>query len=109
MPDTVGSILQHKGHHVWSVSPGESVLQAIRLMADKGIGALLVIADEKLVGIISERDYARKVVLEKILEGDTSPRHHVEPGLFRGPEPHRGRMHENRHGQTDPSPARRSG
>jgi len=58
MPDTVGSILQHKGHHVWSVSPGESVLQAIRLMADKGIGALLVIADEKLVGIISERDYA---------------------------------------------------
>ena len=64
MPDTVGSILQHKGHHVWSVTPGESVLQAIRLMADKGIGALLVIADEKLVGIISERDYARKVVLE---------------------------------------------
>ena len=64
MPDTVGSILQHKGHHVWSVSPGESVLQAIRLMADKGIGALVVIADEKLVGIISERDYARKVVLQ---------------------------------------------
>jgi len=63
MPDTVGSILQNKGHHVWSVSPGESVLQAIGLMAEKGIGALVVIADEKLVGIISERDYARKVIL----------------------------------------------
>jgi CBS domain-containing protein len=71
MPDTVGSILQHKGHHVWSVSPGESVLQAISLMADKGIGALVVIADEKLVGIISERDYARKVVLQGKSSKDT--------------------------------------
>ena len=41
MPDTAGSILQQKGHHVWSVAPHESVLQAIRLMADKGIGALV--------------------------------------------------------------------
>ena len=64
MSDTVDSILQYKGHHVWSVSPEESVFQAIRLMADKGIGALVVIADETLVGIISERDYARKVILD---------------------------------------------
>jgi CBS domain-containing protein len=71
MPDTVGSILQNKGHQIWSVSPGESVLQAISVMADKGIGALLVIADEKLVGIISERDYARKVVLEGKSSKDT--------------------------------------
>src|SRR4249919_3473093 len=64
MSDTVGSILRHKGHDVWSVSPDESVFQAISLMAEKGIGALVVIADDMLVGIISERDYARKVVLQ---------------------------------------------
>jgi CBS domain-containing protein len=64
MPDTVGSILQHKGQEVWSVGPDDSVFQAIGLMADKGVGALLVIADAALIGIISERDYARKVVLK---------------------------------------------
>jgi CBS domain-containing protein len=71
MADTVNSILRHKGHQVWSVSPDESVLQAIRLMADKGIGALVVIAGESLVGIISERDYARKVVLQGKSSKDT--------------------------------------
>src|ERR1022692_1304137 len=64
MPDTVGSILRNKGRDVWSVSPDDSVFQAIRLMADKSVGALLVIADNALVGIISERDYARKIVLK---------------------------------------------
>jgi CBS domain-containing protein len=53
------------------VSPDDSVLQAIRLMADKGIGALVVIAGEALVGIISERDYARKVVLQGKSSKDT--------------------------------------
>lgn len=71
MADTVASILRHKGHQVWSVSPDESVLQAIGLMADKGIGALVVIAGEALVGIISERDYARKVVLQGKSSKDT--------------------------------------
>jgi CBS domain-containing protein len=64
MSDTVGSILRHKGQEVWSVGPDDSVFQAISLMADKGVGALLVLADEALIGIISERDYARKVVLK---------------------------------------------
>lgn len=64
MSDTVGSILRYKGHDIWSVSPDDSVWQAISLMAGKGVGALLVIAGETLVGIISERDYARKVVLQ---------------------------------------------
>lgn len=63
MADTVSSILRYKGDHVWSVSPVASVFEAIGLMADKGIGALVVIAGETLVGIMSERDYARKVVL----------------------------------------------
>jgi CBS domain-containing protein len=63
MADTVSSILQHKGHHVWSVSPDDSVFQAMSLMADKDIGALVVIGGQTLLGIVSERDYARKVVL----------------------------------------------
>jgi CBS domain-containing protein len=74
MSDTVASILQSKGHDVWSVSPDESVFQAISLMADKGIGALVVIAAETLVGIISERDYARKVVLHGKSSKDTPVR-----------------------------------
>ena len=71
MSDTVGSILQDKGHQVWSVSPDESVFLAISLMADKGIGALVVIAGETLVGIMSERDCARKVVLQGRSSKDT--------------------------------------
>ena len=74
MADTVSSILQHKGNHVWSVSPDESVFQAISVMADKGIGALVVVAGETLVGIISERDYARKVVLHGKSSKDTPVR-----------------------------------
>lgn len=74
MGDTVSSILRYKGHHVWSVSPDESVLQAISLMADKDIGALAVIDGERLVGIISERDCARKVVLQGKSSEDTPVR-----------------------------------
>ena len=74
MSDTAASILRQKGHQVWSVSPDESVFQAIRLMADRGIGALMVLADEMLVGIISERDYARKVVLQGKSSKDTRVR-----------------------------------
>jgi CBS domain-containing protein len=71
MADTVSSILRDKGHQVWSVSPDESVFQALSLMADKGIGALVVIAGQTVVGIISERDYARKVVLQGKSSKDT--------------------------------------
>jgi CBS domain-containing protein len=74
MADTVSSILRDKGHDVWSVSPDESVFHAISLMADKGIGALVVIAGETLVGIISERDYTRKVVLQGKSSKDTPVR-----------------------------------
>ena len=71
MPDTVDSILRRKGHQIWSVTPDESVFQAVSVMADKGIGALLVIDDGKLLGIISERDYARKVILQGKFSKDT--------------------------------------
>lgn len=60
----VRDILAVKGRDVWSIVPNASVYDAMKLMADKGIGALLVMEEEKLVGIISERDYARKVILQ---------------------------------------------
>jgi len=64
MSGTVGAVLKRKGKEIWFVSPDQTVYEAIERMADKAVGALLVISDSKLVGIISERDYARKVILK---------------------------------------------
>jgi CBS domain-containing protein len=63
LSDSVDSILKQKPGNVCSISPDQSVYEAIREMADKQIGALLVMSQDTLVGIISERDYARKVIL----------------------------------------------
>ena len=60
----VKELLDKKGHDVYSVSPDATVYDALKLMAEKEIGALVVIEDEKMVGIISERDYARKIILK---------------------------------------------
>lgn len=60
---TVSQLLQGKGVGVWSVTPDSSVFDALKLMADKNVGALLVMEGDKLRGIVSERDYARKVIL----------------------------------------------
>jgi signal-transduction protein with cAMP-binding, CBS, and nucleotidyltransferase domain len=65
LSDTVGMVLKQKGQTIWSLDPEAWVYHAIELMANKHVGALLVISDEKLVGIISERDYARKVILQE--------------------------------------------
>ncbi len=61
---SVRQIMESKGGPVWSVSPGTTVYDAITLMAEKNIGALTVVEGEQLTGIISERDYARKVILK---------------------------------------------
>jgi CBS domain-containing protein len=60
----VKELLDAKGHNVWSIGPDASVLEAIKMMAEKEVGALVVTDAGKPVGIISERDYARKVILQ---------------------------------------------
>jgi len=61
---TIKQILDTKGYTVWSIHPQESVCAAIQRMAEKEVGALVVLEDDTVVGIISERDYARKVTLK---------------------------------------------
>ncbi len=61
---TVSSILNHKGRQVFSISPEATVFEAIEIMAEKNIGALLVMSNDQLIGVISERDYTRKVALK---------------------------------------------
>jgi CBS domain-containing protein len=71
---TVRQLLDGKGRQVYSVTPEAPVLEAIRAMADHHIGALLVMKDEALAGIVSERDYARKVILRGRSSSDTPVR-----------------------------------
>ncbi len=68
---TVRRLLQSKGFTIWSVAPTDSVYDAIALMAEKDVGAVVVVENGKLVGIISERDYAQKVVLKGKSSKDT--------------------------------------
>jgi CBS domain-containing protein len=64
MTDPVKAILRQKSSDVWSVAPDDSVYDAIEIMSEKRVGALLVISNGRLIGAISERDYARKVILQ---------------------------------------------
>jgi CBS domain-containing protein len=61
---TVGQVLNSKGHDLWYIAPNATAYHALEIMADRNVGALLVMENEKLVGIFSERDYARKVILK---------------------------------------------
>jgi CBS domain-containing protein len=69
---TVRDILHAKGNQIWSVSPDSTVFDALQLMADKNIGALIVLDGEKIAGIFSERDYARKIILKGKASKETS-------------------------------------
>jgi CBS domain-containing protein len=64
MKGTVGELLQNKGSDIWSINPQASVYTALQIMAEKDVGALLIIENGRLVGIFSERDYSRKVILK---------------------------------------------
>jgi CBS domain-containing protein len=68
---TVRQVLQGKGHRVWTIGPETSVYDALALMADKGIGALVVTQGPAVVGLLSERDYARNVALQGRKSRDT--------------------------------------
>lgn len=71
---TVRQLLEAKAPEIYAIGPDSAVIDAIRLMADKRIGALLVLDGGRLVGIVSERDYARKVVLQGRSSADTPVR-----------------------------------
>lgn len=62
--ETVAQLLEDKGSDVWTIRPDASVFEAIEMMAEKGIGALVVMEGNTIVGLVSERDYARSVVLK---------------------------------------------
>src|ERR1700732_1354812 len=61
---SISAILAHKGSAVWSIAPNATVFEAIQVMAEKNVGALPVLENGRLLGIISERDYTRKVILK---------------------------------------------
>ncbi len=84
---TIRQLLKVKGNDIWSVEPADSVYEAIVLMAEKGIGALLVMQGSETVGVLSERDYARKVILQGRSSKETAVREIMTPDvIFAGPD-----------------------
>ena len=85
--EPVRSLLKPKGHVVWSTSPNATVFSAIQLMAEKKIGCLVVMSGGYLAGIVSERDYARKVILMGRNSNDTKVREIMStPALYVTPD-----------------------
>jgi CBS domain-containing protein len=87
LDERVLSVLRLKAPGVWSISPDATVYEAIERMAEKGVGALLVLREGKLLGIVSERDYARKVILRNKHSQETRV-HEImtAPALSVGPD-----------------------
>ena len=81
MVGTIDAILARKGREIWSIAADATVYDAIALMAEKRIGAVLVVSDTTLVGILSERDYARKVILQGRSSKDTRVGEIMTPSL----------------------------
>lgn len=72
MQKTVGQLLDAKGREVWSIGPDANVYEVLQLLAEKNVGAIVVVDDDRVCGIVSERDYARKIRLLKRDSRDTS-------------------------------------
>jgi CBS domain-containing protein len=87
LADTVRLLLKDKGQKVWHVSPESCVFDAIRIMAERYVGALLVVSEGKLVGVVSERDYARKIILQGKSSKETLVKEIMtSPAVFVTPE-----------------------
>jgi CBS domain-containing protein len=83
----VKDILQEKGTQVYAISPDAMVYEALQMMADKNVGALMVIEGDTVAGLISERDYARKIVLKGKLSKDVAVREIMTADIVRiGPD-----------------------
>jgi len=74
MAVSAGDLLESKGHQIWTVSPHATVYEALQILSEKNIGALLVLESGQLLGIFSERDYARKLVLKGRFSKNTEVR-----------------------------------
>lgn len=71
---TINDLLQEKGHDIFSVKPSKTVLEAVRILDERHIGALLVMENGRLLGVVSERDVARKVILRERREAEVTVR-----------------------------------
>ena len=79
---TIKRLLEAKGYDIWSITPDASVYEAIKLMAGKNVGALLVLESGKLVGVISERDCTRRLILKERVPKDTQVREVMTSGVI---------------------------
>ena len=94
----IGMILKQKNGSIASIAPDASVYQAIEMMAEKQVGALLVMESGVLLGIISERDYARKVILAgPVVEGDACLGDHEQSGDHSDAAAFGGRVYAHHH------------
>ena len=84
---TIGQILKTKGNEIWSIAPQATIYEALQIMSEKDVGALLVVHKGDVVGIFSERDYARKLILKGKFSKDTSVQELMTPKvLYAGPD-----------------------